>query len=145
MQIRVQANKIQLIRSVYNSTTKRCDQKLIGTRDKNCNNELLLKNGYQLRPEEFLQWDKWVYDEQIGNEASKREMCILFSVDTIIEITDAIREDPDLLDGCKALKIYRGLDNLAKILKKNGFKHPNKLVPFNKKLHQIPVSCSKDG
>lgn len=134
MQIRMQANKVQLIRSAYNPTSKRCDQKLIGTLDKLGNNELSMKDGYQLRPDERQQWDKWLSDDQMENEAFKREMSILFSVDTISEITDAIKEDPDLLDACNASKIYRALDVLAKTLKLIGFRHPSKIVPFIKKL-----------
>jgi hypothetical protein len=122
MQFRVQANKIQFIRSVYNPGTKRCDQKLVGTMSRYAGEPTddQIKN---LTDDEKNQLSAYLKAKTGEVLASKRRMAVNYLAEHIEHGHQAILAGEPIKD---PLELWNQIDALQKALKKAGFKKPAK-------------------
>ena len=122
MQFRVQAKKIQFIRSVYNPGTKRCDQKLVGTMGKYDAKptDEQIKN---LSDDERIQLAAYLKAKADAETASNRTWAVNTFADRMEHVAKLILAGEPVKD---ADGLWTQIDALQKALKKAGFKKPAK-------------------
>lgn len=125
MQFRVQARKLQFIRSVYNKETKRCDQKLVGSMS-----AYSFKNPSDEQIEMLTDKERQELAAYLKNKA-ERDLCVSrsYSVELIGEnlnlASDGILAGEPLSEQ-QVMTIWDGLAQLSKALKKAGYPKPVK-------------------
>lgn len=130
MQFRVQARKLQFIRSVYNKETKRCDQKLVGSMS-----AYSFKNPSDEQIEMLTDKERQELAAYLKNKA-ERDLYVSrsYSVELIGEnlnlASDGILAGEPLSEQ-QANAIWGGLTKLSKALKTTGYPKPAKSIASN--------------
>ena len=128
MQIREQGQKVQLIRSPYDSNKKRCVQKVFITFKRsymytaNVNKYLSDDQIKELSADEIETLSDWLTSRADKSSADDRRYAIESSDKNIIKSADAILSDGANAE--KAAAIYASMDVMAKALKKAGHPKP---------------------
>ncbi len=131
MQIREQGQQVQLIRSPYDSTKKRCVQKVFITFKRsymyaaNVNKYLSDEQIKELSVDEIKTLSDWLTVRADKLSADDRRYAIAAADTRISAIADAILSDG--IDTVQAEKVYAEIDKLQKVLRKAG--HTRKKVP----------------
>lgn len=126
MQIREQGRQVQLIRSPYDATKKRCVQKVVHTFPQS-------NVGYGSAIDEFLSADQladlsddekktvsdWLKARADKKAADRRESAISFADGSIGRVADAISSDG--VSAEQAARIWAAIDKLSKALKKASY------------------------
>ncbi len=144
MQIREQGRQVQLIRSPYDSTKKRCVQKVFMTFERSyfyaadVNKHLSADEVKELSADEIKTLSDWLTVKADKRAADTRSHSISLADKRIADAADAILSDN--VDADVAAKIYAAMDVLAKAMKKMGHERPKKLSA-----KRIDVLADKQG
>jgi len=144
MQIREQGQQVQLIRSTYDSTKKRCTQSVICHFKRSYDYSSAILTYYLsaeqialLSEDEVSQVSAWLKQKSDKGLSDGMKLTIQLADRMINSITDAIlSESPENYDKIlsaeltddKATKIYDAIDKLKKALRKKGFVRAKKSV-----------------
>ena len=127
MQIREQGQQVQLIRSPYDSTKKRCVQKVAHTFKKRSSYSsdditeyLSAEKIADLSDSEKKTLSDWLKDRADKKTADDRKNSIIHAYINISKLADAILSD--YVSAEQAEKIWLAIEKLSKALKKSG--HP---------------------
>ena len=127
MQFRVQARKLQFIRSVYNKETKRCDQKLVGSMRAHSN---------QMPPDDQIEMltdsERQALAVYLRNKAGKalaaiRSFGAEYIGENLILATDGILAGEPLSEK-QVIAIWDGLAKLTTAMKQTGHPKPAKRI-----------------
>jgi len=134
MQFRVQARKLQFIRSVYNKETKRCDQKLVGSMSADSNQ---MPSDDQI--EMLTDSEREALAVYLKNKAQKALAAIQsigaeYIGENLILATNGILAGEPLSEQ-QVSAIWDGLAKLTKALKKAGYPKPAKRITSTKSAH----------
>lgn len=126
MQIREQGQQVQLIRSPYDSTKKRCVQKVIYTFEKqhsyspaSIGEYLSAEQISNLSDGEKKTLSDWLTAKADKKLADDRSISIITAEVNISRLADAILSDK--ISVKKAMEIWEAIDKLSKALKKSGY------------------------
>jgi hypothetical protein len=125
MQFRVQANKLQFIRSVYNSEKRRCDQKLVGSMPAHQDefpSDDTVKN---LSADERKELADYLQARAAKKLSDNRITKIQIAGYSLSGLADAI-QSVDAITESQAKEIWEGLAKVSKALKKAGHTKPAK-------------------
>ena len=127
MQFREQGKKIQCIRSTYDPATKRSHQKVVATFDRWADKlpSVGLEN---LTGEERAELVGWFDAKQSKAQASRQRWRASDAPRTLADLAEAIRA-ADPLTADHAAKIWAGLAELGKVLRKAGHPKPKRELP----------------
>ena len=127
MQIREQGRQVQLIRSPYDSTKKRCVQKVVHTfkqqyiySSDDVTKYLSAEQVSDLSDDEKKTLSDWLKAKADKSSADDRKYSISYADIQIIKAADAISSDG--VCAGQAAKIWEAIEKLSKSLKKAG--HP---------------------
>ncbi|MFH1493968.1 MAG: hypothetical protein ABIG70_04140 [Pseudomonadota bacterium] len=120
MQIRIQGQKVQLIRSTYDPTLKRCTARVVVSFNKWTDGRLSAEQMALLSDDEKSTLDNWLSDQRIKREQSGRGLAILLADSRLSELADAIRVGK--ATELQAAAIWSGMENVAKALRAGGHK-----------------------
>lgn len=135
MQFRVQAKKLQFIRSVYNPQTKRCDQKLVGSISSYTDKMPSDDSIKMLSDDERNQLSDYLTKKADTNKSDYQRRIVQSISYSINSATDAILADEPLTIDL-ANKIWESVARLTKALKKTGHPKPTKpLTPDSTGIH----------
>lgn len=131
MQFRVQARKLQFIRSVYNKQTKRCDQKLVGS---------MSADSHQMPSDDQIEMltdsERQALAVYLENKAAK-SLAAIESIsaeyigENLILATNGILAGEPLSEQ-QVSAIWDGLAKLTKALKQTGHPKPAKKMASTK-------------
>ena len=121
MQFRVQANKLQFIRSVYSSEKKRCDQKLVGSMPANKDEFPSDDDVKNLSAYEKKELSDYLQARAAKKLADNRINKIHVAGYSLSGLADAIA-----ITDSQAMEIWEGLAKVSKALKKAGYPKPGK-------------------
>ena len=137
MQFRVQAKKLQFIRSVYNSTTKRCDQKLVGSISRYTNEMPSDDQIEMLTDKERHELSVYLANKKAETQKTMHWSAVYNADKTLSAIADGILSGEAVSD-VQAAAIWRGVAAISKALKKSG--HPkSKDTQMDLQLETSPV------
>jgi hypothetical protein len=129
MQIREQGKQVQLIRSPYDSTKKRCVQKVVHTfkqrysySSDDVNRYLSAEQVADLSDDEKKTLSDWLKAKTDKTTADDRKYSISYADSHISKAADAISSDG--VSAEQAAKIWEAMTTLSKALKKSG--HPRR-------------------
>lgn len=127
MQIREQGQQVQLIRSPYDSTKKRCVQKVVHTFKKqddylsaSIGDYLSDEQRDDLSSDEKQLLHSWLNDRFYSYKANERKEAIRLAYINIVKTSAAILSDG--IEDENAQSIYEAIDILRSALKKRGHK-----------------------
>jgi hypothetical protein len=127
MQIREQGRQVQLIRSPYDSTKKRCVQKVVHTFKRqyiylsdDVTKYLSAEQVEDLSDDEKKTLSDWLKAKADKGSADDRRVSIAYADRQIVKAADAISSDG--VSAEQAAKIWEAIEKLSKALKKAG--HP---------------------
>lgn len=136
MQIRVQGQQVQLIRSPYDAIKKRCVQKVVHTFQKhdnylsaNIDDYLSDEQREDLSSEEKQLLHSWLRDRFYSHQANERKESIRLAYANIVKTSAAILADG--IEDENAQSIYEAIDILRSALKKKGHKKNKPLTSNN--------------
>ena len=125
MQFRIQGQRIQCIRSVYDTETKRCKQHLIVSFPK-WSDKIPADELTDLTPEEHEELKVWWANREAENKASSSRVYVRSSVSDIARIVRSISTE----DGAGQLtedlssNLWEQITELQKALRKAGYPRP---------------------
>ena len=132
MQIREQGRQVQLIRSPYDSTKKRCVQKVVHTFKQqysylsdDITQYLSAEQVADLSEDEKKTLSDWLKTKADKILADDRKYSIIWADGQISKSADAISSDG--VDAERAAKIWEAIEKLSKALKKSGNPKPSKV------------------
>ncbi len=130
MQIRVQGQKIQCIRSTYDSEIKRSRQSVVATlprwADKMPSDGFGIEN---LTDSELAELQAWLDAKRADREANDSAYGVRYAHNRIAEIADYVvsGKADDVLSADQAAKIWESIGKLQAAMKKAG--HPRPVKP----------------
>lgn len=124
MQFREQGRKIQCIRSTYSPETKRSSQKVIATFDRWAD-KLPSVGLDDLTDAERVELAAWFEARQAKAQASRQQWKVGDAPRALSDLAEAIRA-ADTLDAAHTAKIWAGMGELAKALRKAGHPKPKR-------------------
>ena len=135
MQFRIQGQRIQCIRSVYDTDTKRCKQNLIVSFSK-WSDKIPADELTDLTPEEYEELKVWWANREAEKEASFNRVYVRTSASDMARMIRAISTE----DGAGELTedltsdLWKQISELQKELRKAGFPRPKapKKIPISK-------------
>lgn len=143
MQIREQGKQVQLIRSIYDPTKKRCNQSVFchfprryAYLSASLTDYLSAEQIELLSADEAKLLSDWLKTKSDKNLSDDREFRIRLADSTIDLLADAISSAGLTEDS--ATKIYESIDRLKKAIKKSGFSKKRKCVSGGQSDATIP-------
>lgn len=127
MQFRVQAKKLQFIRSVYNKETKRCDQKLVGSMSAYADKIPSDDQIQMLSDSEREELSVYLKNKADKNLSDTRLRSVEMIGYYINRATDAIAAGEKITDK-QATEIWESLAKFSKALKKAGHPKPARVI-----------------
>jgi hypothetical protein len=124
MQFREQGKKIQCIRSTYDPASKRSNQKVIGTFDR-WTDKLPSVGLERLTDAERQELAAWFEAKQVKRAANCQQWKVGDAPRTLADLAEALRAS-DTLTADHAVKIWAGMGELAKVLRKAGHPKPKR-------------------
>ncbi|MBZ0106198.1 MAG: hypothetical protein K8H84_11265 [Sulfuricella denitrificans] len=122
MQIRIQSNKVQLIRSSYDSTLKRSTGRVIVSFSKWSDGRLSDEQRALLSDDEKSTLDKWLSAQRIKREQTSMELAIRLADWQLSELVNAIQAGSVSADQANA--IWSGMAKIHKKLRAVGHRRP---------------------
>ena len=140
MQFRIQGQRIQCIRSVYDTDTKRCKQHLIVSFPK-WSDKIPADDLADLTPEEHEELKVWWANRQSEKEASFNRVYVRSSASDMARMVRSISTE----DGASELtedltsSLWQQITELQKTLRKAGFPRPKatRKTPISKNQHDL--------
>ena len=127
MQFREQGKKIQCIRSTYDPATKRSHQKVVASFNRWADS--LPSDGLEgLTEAERAELVEWFAAKQAKAQASRQQWKVGDAPRALSDLAEAIRA-ADALDAAHAAKIWAGMADVAKALRKAGHPKPKRQRP----------------
>lgn len=127
MQFRVQAKKLQFIRSIYNKETKRCDQKLVGSMSAYSDKMPSAEQIEMLTDSEREELSVYLKNKADKNLSDDRAHVVASIGYFLNRTSDAILAGEKIADQ-QAIQIWEGLAKVSKAMKKAGHPKPVKSV-----------------
>ena len=127
MQFREQGKKIQCIRSTYDPASKRSHQKVVAAFDRWAD-ELPSVGLEELTEAERAELVAWFDAKRAKVQASRQQWKVGDAPRTLADLAEALRA-ADTLTADHAAKIWAGMGELAKVLRKAGHPRPKRERP----------------
>ena len=127
MQFREQGKKIQCIRSTYDPASKRSHQKVVASFGR-WSDSLPSAGLEELTEAEHAELVAWFADRQAKAQASRQQWKVGDAPRSLADLADAIRT-ADTLTADHAARIWAGMAELAKALRKAGHPRPKRERP----------------
>ena len=131
MQFRVQARKLQFIRSVYNKETKRCDQKLVGSMSAYSDKIQTDDQIAMLTDNERQELAAYLKNKADRNLYASRSYSVELIGENLNLASDGILAGEPLSEQ-HVMAIWDGLAQLSKALKTAGYPKPAKSAASRK-------------
>lgn len=127
MQFREQGKKIQCIRSTYDPASKRSHQKVVASFDRWAD-KLPSVGLEELTDTERQELAAWFDARQVKARANRQQWRVSDAPRALSDLAEAIRA-ADTLDAAHAAKIWAGMADVAKALRKAGHPKPKRERP----------------